>query len=92
MANPEWGVKMSQQFWLFLCHIKTCTPPQKNAQTPHPLTQHSIQSEMSALLLSYFLFSSTFKGIKRYASNQTKYTPMFDFLCHSLDQARARCN
>lgn len=79
MANPAWGVKMANEssvFLLFPCHIETCTH--------HLYPVWDIYICSFTLSLRSSLYSLTFKGIKRYASNQTKSTPMFDFLCHRL--------
>lgn len=102
MANPAWGVKTANEssvsgfFWVTSTPAKQ-TPKKHSYPFTCPLypvwdthilsVTHSLKKKKKSSF-----FSLTFKGIKRYASNETKSTPMFDFLWHNLDQARARCN
>lgn len=100
MANLAWGVKAANESSVF-GSIRVTKPWKKNnkpwnnkatCKPPSRLERSPVCSCYSPFKRKQKKQAWHFEGIKRYASNQTKSTPMFDFLCHSLDQARARCD
>lgn len=83
MANPVWGVKTAYESPVF-GFIMSHQDPYPPKHGPHIRSLYFLPPlkclhRPCYTSLKSSIFGLIFKGIKRYASNHTKSTPMFDF-------------